>query len=105
MADLPCRELNCTQCCQWGDEASTLKPTGVDPDPEGNCPYLIKGKGCALFGRAERPLECVFFDCRELAKEFLKNPIVAVVAASIRLNAYMSLSQNDQNELTGKDES
>ena len=86
---LPCKNLGCTACCQWGDNPDELKP---DPtlmaDDKGNCTMLTPGIGCSIHDSEHYPEACAKFDCRELLKHSLQSPFMRILVAAIRLQAY-----------------
>ena len=81
----------CTQCCQWGHDASLIPDPSLKMDTQtGNCAYLGQ-KGCMIY--ATRPQACRDFDCRNLVDQVLQSPgysylkILVVGAKKIDQNA------------------
>lgn len=69
----------CTICCQWGDQASQIKPSPELPvTPEGNCGYLIEGRGCAVHGTPLQPMLCRMMDCRHTYSRVKHSPLIKV---------------------------
>ena len=92
--DLPCKQLGCTTCCKWGNQAITIGIEGMDCTDEGNCIHLNE-EGCSLYGKPERPKLCdsfsciIFLDILMGKSELLPliNIIAAAVSAKIKLIA------------------
>lgn len=83
--NVPCN--GCMECCRWGMYPRLYRPTtSLKYTVDGDCEHLdvLNGR-CSIFGKPERPVQCVEFDCRELALRPEIETIFRVVRASFRL--------------------
>lgn len=99
MAQVDCN--GCTQCCEWGAQKELIKPNmKLATTPQGHCIYLERGKGCKLYGKPERPVNCEKFTCLDiLAQAFSQphtQPLTAVIVAAARLEARLEQEYNDK---------
>ena len=70
MADVPCKQIKCQACCQWGDAVDKVKPAAhLIPKPNGDCEHLT-AFGCKVRGTPQHPKICKDYDCRVFARKF-----------------------------------
>ena len=95
---LDCRKINCSACCQWGEEVESLRPRDDLPvDENGSCVYLDPKIGCTQHD--SKPPECKNFDCRiDIYDQLKDRPLMRVLCAAIKLDVLdeMSKRQNDK---------
>ena len=92
--DMPCKELGCTSCCRWGNQAQSIKVEGVIATPDGSCQY-VNDSGCAVYGTSLRPKVCESYSCVDFLNKILEQPnllpmtalIAAAVAAKINVES------------------
>ena len=94
MTRLPCRELKCTMCCQWGVQADLIKPSiELNTHPNGDCKYLIRGIGCMVYGGKLRPPECEAFSCVEFLSRVEADanlqPMTAVIVSAVKMREHV----------------